>query len=142
MMTKTGNRRAAAPGFTLVEVMVVVIIVGVLAAIAIPSYTTYIKRGQRSNASAILMETAGYMSRYLGANDTYVGGEVTSAVSPKGATGTAVKYNVSFVADPTLTKWTVQAVPANNQVGDECGTLTLDQSGAQTPLNTKDKKCW
>jgi type IV pilus assembly protein PilE len=139
MMTRTGSRRAAAPGFTLVEVMVTVIIIGVLAAIAIPSYSKYIKRGHRANATAILTGTAGYMSQYLSANDTYVGGQVTSEVVPKGATGTAVKYNVSFVADPTLTKWTVQAVPANDQVGEECGTLTLDQSGAQTPT---PKKCW
>ena len=131
-------------GFTLLELMIVVAVVAILAAIALPSYQNSLRKGNRAEAKAILMETAQYMERYFTTNNAYYVSAspptVISSVSPKGATGGDVKYNISFNPNPpTATAFTVQAVPANSQVGDSCGTLTLANTGAQTP---DASGCW
>jgi type IV pilus assembly protein PilE len=133
------SARARATGFTLIEIMVVLAIVGVLAAIAVPAYSKHVLRSNRSNAQAILMESAQFMERYYTVNNSYVGATAVSAVVPKGATGSAVKYNVSFSVDPTATVYTLQAVPNGGQTRDTCGTMTISHTGAQTPATAG---CW
>ena len=102
-------------GVTLIELMVVVAIIGIISAVALPSYKKHVLKSNRSNAQAILLETAQFMERYYTANNSYVNAAVLTAVVPKGATGTAIKYNVSFSVTPTASAYTVQAVPANGQ---------------------------
>jgi type IV pilus assembly protein PilE len=127
-------------GFNLVELMIVTAIIGILAAIAYPSYTQYVLRSNRADAQAILMESAQFMERYYTTNNSYVGATVLSAVSPKGAAGGAIKYNITFSVAPTATVYTLRAVPANGQTADTtCGTLTVSQTGAQTPTTAG---CW
>ncbi len=137
--TRIWAARRRHSGFTLIEVMIVVAIVSVLAAVAYPAYTRHTLKANRSNAQAILMETAQFMERYYSANNTYVDAAVVSAVVPKGATGTNIKYNVTFSVTPTASAYTVQAAPVNGQGSDACGTLTLAHTGAQTPTTGR---CW
>lgn len=135
------NRKALA-GFTLIELMIVVAIVGILAAIAYPSYTQYVLRSNRAEAQALMLEVSQFMERYSTSNNgTYAGALVSSvsSVSPKGSTGTAVKYNLDFSAGPNATAYTLRAIPQNAQIADVCGTMTLAQTGAQTPAGAN---CW
>ena len=135
-----GSPRRASPrhaprrtlGFTVIELVIALVIIAILGALALPSFLTALRKGNRADAKAIVMETAQYMERYYTTNKTYVGAAVLSAVSPKGSAGAGVKYNVSWSVTPTASAYTIQAVPANNQVGDTCGTLTLSSTGAQT----------
>lgn len=126
-------------GFTLIEVMITVVIVGILASIAYPSYRQYVLRSNRAESKAVLMETAQFMERYFTTNNTYAGATVPSAVSPKGASGSGIRYNISFSAGPAANTYTLQAVPSGSQAADTCGTLTLTQAGARTPATAG---CW
>jgi type IV pilus assembly protein PilE len=136
---KQGNYRTS-KGFSLIELMVALGIVGILSAVAYPSYTSYILRTNRADAKAIMMESAQFMERYYSTNNTYVGAVLFSTVVPKGAVGSRIKYNLSYqTGEPTATTFVLQAIPTTAQASDSCGTLTLSQTGAQTPTTAG---CW
>lgn len=127
-------------GFTLIELMMVVAIVGILSAIALPSYNQYVIKASRQDAEAILMESTQFMERYFTTNNTYVGATLPSLVSPKGATGTAIKYNIGFDTASTASSFKLEAVNVNSQLRDTtCGELTISNTGLQTPSTAG---CW
>jgi type IV pilus assembly protein PilE len=124
-------------GFTLIELMIVVAILGILAAIVYPSYQRYVKRANRVDAQAVMLENVQFMERYFTSNTSYAG-----AVLPKTESGSG-KYTISFLVDPTDTAFTIRAVPVGGYTDAECGTLTISHTGAKTESGTGSlSDCW
>lgn len=115
-------------GFTLVELMVVVAIVGILAGIAYPSYTQHMLKTRRAAAQSCLLELGQFMERYYTTNMSYA-----SASLPSTPCGTDLTnfYTFSFSGTPDASTFTVQATRTGAQANDSCGTLTLNQAGTR-----------
>ena len=123
-------------GFTLVELMAVVLLLGILTAIAYPSYQEHVLRGYRSEAMALLNDAAARQERFFAQNNSYVTeqadvGELglphTSGTTVTSATG-RYTLGVAEVADDG--GYTLTATRQGAQVSDtRCGDLTLDATG-------------
>ena len=98
-------------GFTLIELMVVVVIVAIFAAIAIPSYQAMVRRGQAAQAQDQLQQIAMALDKHKSRNFSYEGFNIPTdlTVLPKGSTGSAVKYNFNLVAGATGQTWVLTA---------------------------------
>lgn len=137
----------------MIEVMIVVAIIGILAAVAFPSYREYIQRGRRAEAQAALMEAAQFMQRFYAANNSYnrTVGNANVALpdslkrSPRDPSA-AESYTIGFAAnEPTPTTFRLEAVPKTGSPmdGDRCGTFSLTHTGVKRVSGgAAVKDCW
>jgi type IV pilus assembly protein PilE len=129
------------PGFTLIELMIAVAIIGILAGIAYPSYQDSVRKSRRADAQGALLGFANAMERRFTETNSYKGAGGTNATpldtgaphiysqtSPVGG-GTAY-YNLTINAADVST-YTLYAARTGAQSSDKCGTLTLTQTGAR-----------
>ena len=121
-------------GFTLLEMMIVVAIVGILAAIAYPSYQNYLKRSNRSAAETFMLDLANRQQQYLLDQRSYANGLATLTSSTPAEVSAVYDVTVTSAGGPPPT-FTISAVPKAGTIQAGDGTLTLDQAGTKLPAN-------
>lgn len=139
-------------GFTLVEVMVVVAIMGILAAIAVPSYVQYLQRGHRSDAKAMMMQVAQWQERFRTQNNVYAtDAQLPTGLSSSPGGGAPTRYTLTVTnpdsANPAApTTFLVTATRAGAQASDRCGDFTLSHTGQRGLVNNDSSatvaECW
>jgi len=130
-------------GFTLVELMIVVAIIGILAAIAYPSYDEYVKRGNRAEGQALLSDASARQERYFGQNNSYVtaDSDIAKLGLKTGNMSETGKYALSVATEDGDGGYTLTA---EQKFGDtKCGNLTLNALGIKGNSGSKTaNECW
>lgn len=145
------NRRAPvtrSAGITLIELMVVVVVLGILAAIAYPSYRAQVLRSHRSDAKIALEQVAQTLERCYTNTSTYATCAPLQAVIDGGAIASENGYySVDFAAAPTALAFTVRATAVGGQLADsDCRTFTLTNTNvkfaATAAAADNSAACW
>lgn len=139
------NIRSRNRGVTLMELMTVMVIIGILSAIAIPSYRGYTIRANRSDGKAAAFAMAGALERCFTRFNAY--NNAGCSVVTTNVPSTEGKYLVSAafpVVVPAGSQFTVSAVPQGTQASDTgCGTLGITQANVRSKTGTQTvSECW
>ena len=124
-------------GFTLVELLIVMSVVAILAAVATPLYSDQMRRSNRASAQAVLLDAAVHQRQLL-MNQPRVATSISELglSVPSSLSG---KYAVTIEAASAAVSpaFRIVATPSGAQAADRCGTLSVDQAGARLPIG-----CW
>ncbi|MVF21364.1 type IV pilin protein [Methylocaldum sp. BRCS4] len=130
-------------GFTLMELMIAVAVVGILAAVAFPSYQSQVIKTRRSDGKAALMSAAAKQEQYYLDNKTYANTMTALGYSANPASSAEGYYQISITAS-SATAFTLQAAPQGSQTSDTvCDNLTLNNLGTKTESGSGTvNDCW
>lgn len=154
-VTQTCNVSTRSKGFTLIELMIVVAVIAIIAAIGYPSYINSIVKTKRAAAEGCVSQYAGYMERFYTQNLSYdqnapgntapiaVGNPSPVTLDCAGPRNSGADYVFSVTA-PTASTYTVTATPKGAQLSRDtaCGALSIDQAGTKSASGTMGAACW
>lgn len=130
-------------GYTLVELMVVVIIVAILGMIGVPSYRAYMIRSQRTEAKDALVRLASNQEKFYLQNMTYTAD--LNELGFDGVTGLTDTGLYELAVNANQTTWSATAVPsagAGMAADDECQLFGIDETGERTADPDPNSRCW
>ena len=138
----TRSSRVQSAGFTLVELMITVAIVGILAAISYSAYTQQMTKSRRATARALLLDVMQHEERWFTANNTYTA-TLTDMGYPATLETEANSHQISLAAGPSGAIVSSVAVTATALVADAgCLTLVLDSTNRKTATGSTPTACW
>lgn len=154
MTTIQSSRRAG--GFSLIELMVVVLIATILLTIAVPTYQNQIRKSRRTEARTALLDLANREERYFSANNNYTTSQQALGYGTTTTTFSAVSvgsgyYTVTVTVTPgdpttspvTQAGYSIVATAVGTQASDTaCATFTVDQTGTQSSTSSAPSTCW
>jgi len=125
-------------GFTLIELMITIAIIGIIAAIAYPSYIDSVRKAKRADAQAQMMMLASFMERFYTENNRYDQKNNVAGTAVALPAGIASDYYDAYALQSvTATSYAIKAVPKTGQSTLSCGTLTIESTGLKKP-----SACW
>ena len=129
-------------GFTLIEIMITVAIIGILAAIALPAYQNYVLRAGRAEGQAALLDTSAREEQFYLGNKTY-----TTIVGTGGLNGITTtesgRYTIAVAGCPIATCYVITATAVDAQAADaKCTTLTIDSDNVKGATGSATDECW
>ncbi len=131
-------------GFTLIEMMIVVAIMGILGAIALPAYQDQIRKSKRAEGQNLLLDAASKQQRYFSDNIGFASRMSELGYAADSVTSTSEAYTVTVdraAADGS--SFTLLATALNDQINDGCKNLTLTSTGVKGRSGTIPlKECW
>ncbi len=143
-------KRMHVAGFTLVELMIVVVIISILAAIAVPSYNSSVRKSRRTEAKTAIMDLAAREERYFATQNTYSTDGTALGYGGAFPISTGTYYQIDMPtssaatsSSPATFSLTVEPSPGSPQQADAaCATFTVTQTGAQSATGTNPSSCW
>ena len=130
------NKKASGAGFTLIELMITVAIIGIIAAVAFPSYQNSVQKSRRAEGKAMVIEAAALQERRYADTNAYA----TDMTNLGYDTNPAISDNQYYSLSATTTAgFTLTATAINAQTADtDCATMTINRLGVKTPTTG----CW
>jgi type IV pilus assembly protein PilE len=133
-----GKAKGKVSGMTLIELLIVVTVMGILLAIAVPAYSSYMLRVHRTEAIRMLLQASMCQERIYAGRSSYD----TSQCHPSSE---HQRYQITYASPDTRDRsYIAMATPKGAQLDDPCGSLSLDQNGARG-ISARDisvMKCW
>lgn len=133
-------------GFTLIEVLIVVVVIGILASIAYPSYMESVRKSNRTDAKAGLSDVAQRLQRCFTAYNVFNHTACGVAASVTGGSTVASSegfYTIAGTITAATFVLTATPVAGTAQAGDaRCQSFTLDQAGRRNATGTDPGRCW
>src|SRR5688572_27547456 len=152
-MQISGSSRSS--GFTLIELMITVVVIGILAAVAYPSYQDYVKRGKRSDAQQFMSEVALRQGQYIldargytdkmgagGLNMSRSGYTCDDTTTPPKCTSSLYTFTIAHSNTATPPSYTITATPIAGTPQATDGTLNLTSTGTNTRMVSRVDKGW
>ncbi|MDR2871328.1 MAG: prepilin-type N-terminal cleavage/methylation domain-containing protein [Xanthomonadaceae bacterium] len=141
-MPRTGShKRRSVKGFTLTELLIVIAVVAVLAAVALPMYQDSTRKSRRAAVKAEMLEYVQAAERFRTTNNTFVGFALPTNFSPRERNAATAFYQLA-IGNLATASFTITATPINGQASDVCGTLTINQANVKTNSSGDFNQCW